>query len=389
MEGNVTGTWQSVEVGLASNSPDRLYVALEDSAGQVKDVAHPDPNAVLLNTWQEWNIPLSDFSDAGVNLQSIKKMYIGVGDRDAPKLGGTGLMYIDDILLYRPRCVPDIIKPSGDFNNDCTVGYPDLEMLADSWLRIVWDPTGGHDGGGGILFGPTGDYIAIEDLFYSTPGRTGVSVSSWIRTNSGANQYIISFDRNEYYRLAINSQSAAGEGQVGWHVATDAGILDSGSVTRVDDDQWHHVVGVFDAGTATIYIDGIAEPSMTLGTTYGSGNTRYGFLCANSEAPAFDDPTPVAYPIQRLDDVRVYNYALSAADVTGLAQGTADPATGPILWYKLDETSGSVAADSSGNGYDGHLMFSWFETNLHDDTTIDFKDYAILADSWLDEMLWP
>jgi hypothetical protein len=27
--------------------------------------------------------------------------------------------------------------------------------------------------------------------------------------------------------------------------------------------------------------------------------------------------------------------------------------------------------------------------NLHEDTKIDFKDYAVLADHWLDEQLWP
>jgi hypothetical protein len=98
---------------------------------------------------------------------------------------------------------------------------------------------------------------------------------------------------------------------------------------------------------------------------------------------------PGGNPIQELDDIRVYGYALSAADVTGLTQGTADPPVGPILWYKLDETSGSLAADSSGNGYDGHLRSIWFEMNMHDDTVINFKDYALFVERWLDQILWP
>jgi hypothetical protein len=37
-----------------------------------------------------------------VNLQAIKKMVIGVGDRANPQLGGAGDLYIDDIGLRIP-----------------------------------------------------------------------------------------------------------------------------------------------------------------------------------------------------------------------------------------------------------------------------------------------
>ena len=387
--GNITGQWQAQDIGITSNLADQLYVAVEDSTGKSKVVNHQDPNIVLLDTWQEWNIDMKEFSNAGVNLKSIKKMFIGVGNRVNPQAGGTGTLYIDDIWLYRPRCVPTILKPEADFTNDCVVDYSDIQTLADNWLRIIWDTMGGHDGSGALLFGPSGDYVAIEDLHYAGTNYTEVSVCAWIRTNSEAAQYIVAFDRNEYYRLAINTNTPVTAGQVGWHVMTSTGQVDYGSVTRVDDDQWHHVVGVFDNGTLTIYIDGKTEPSATGGTTFGTGNIRYGFLGANSEATVFDGARGAGNPIQQLDDVRIYDYALSAADIAGLAQGTGQPATGPILWYKLDETSGNIAADSSGNGYDGDLVFSWFDMNMNDDSTINFKDYALVVDQWLDELLWP
>jgi hypothetical protein len=34
-------------------------------------------------------------------------------------------------------------------------------------------------------------------------------------------------------------------------------------------------------------------------------------------------------------------------------------------------------------------MFDWFDINLYEDGVIDFKDYAILAGTWLDELFWP
>jgi len=84
--------------GDEGNIPEGLYVAVEDSAGNIKVVSHSQPAALQAANWQQWNIPLTDF--AGVDLSSVKKIYIGVGNRAAPTSGGTGKLYIDDIRLY-------------------------------------------------------------------------------------------------------------------------------------------------------------------------------------------------------------------------------------------------------------------------------------------------
>ena len=102
--GNVTGSWQVTEVGVAqpSNAPGQLYVAIQDGTGRVKVVNHPDPQATVAVTWQQWSIPLQEFTSAGINLAGIKKMSIGVGDRSKPTPGGAGRLYIDDIAFGRP-----------------------------------------------------------------------------------------------------------------------------------------------------------------------------------------------------------------------------------------------------------------------------------------------
>ena len=43
-------------------------------------------------------------------------------------------MYVDDIRLYQPRCLPDLAKPPADFNGNCVVDYPDLQIMANEWL---------------------------------------------------------------------------------------------------------------------------------------------------------------------------------------------------------------------------------------------------------------
>ncbi len=100
---SVTGQWQSQDIGIESNIGEPMYVVLEDSTGSSAVVNNSDPAATAIGSWTEWNIPLTDFT--GVNLSSIKAMYIGVGDRTAPQAGSAGDLYVDDIGLKLPKPV--------------------------------------------------------------------------------------------------------------------------------------------------------------------------------------------------------------------------------------------------------------------------------------------
>jgi len=73
---------------------------VEDAAGKIAVAKNPDPAATTKTGWNQWQIPYSDL--AGVNLGRVVKLYIGVGDRNAPAAGGTGTVYIDDIGYGRP-----------------------------------------------------------------------------------------------------------------------------------------------------------------------------------------------------------------------------------------------------------------------------------------------
>jgi F5/8 type C domain len=89
--------------GKADNDPVAFYVAVEDTAGQIAVATHADGQIALTTDWQEWLIPFGEF--AGVNLSSVRAVYIGLGDRTNPSAGGTGLIFIDDIAVGHPASV--------------------------------------------------------------------------------------------------------------------------------------------------------------------------------------------------------------------------------------------------------------------------------------------
>jgi len=106
LTGNVTGTWEIAEIGATQpegNTPEPVYVALEDAGGNMAVVTHPDPILSARSGWTEWLIPYTDLG--GINLNSIRTIYIGVGDRDNPTAGGEGMIFIDDVGYGKPATV--------------------------------------------------------------------------------------------------------------------------------------------------------------------------------------------------------------------------------------------------------------------------------------------
>jgi regulation of enolase protein 1 (concanavalin A-like superfamily) len=95
-----TGQWQSQDIGVESNIGEQLYAVLQDDTGNSVIVNYLDPAATNITIWTPWSIPFSTFT--GVNLQSITKLTIGVGDRASTQPNGAGDLYIDDIRLYQP-----------------------------------------------------------------------------------------------------------------------------------------------------------------------------------------------------------------------------------------------------------------------------------------------
>jgi hypothetical protein len=84
--------------GDAANTAENLYVALNGNAV----VNNENPDAALRTSWTRWNIDLQAFTDQGVNLTNVTSITLGLGNKNNPVAGGSGMMYFDDIRLYAP-----------------------------------------------------------------------------------------------------------------------------------------------------------------------------------------------------------------------------------------------------------------------------------------------
>ena len=121
---------------------DRMYMALEDTAGHVGIVQNPNPNASNAVSWTTWYVGLNDSNFAGVNKQSVSSFDLGFGVRCTTALppgvfGGDGNVMFDNLRLYGQTCNPAYAKTNGlsaDLDGDCDVDVNDLDAFANDWL---------------------------------------------------------------------------------------------------------------------------------------------------------------------------------------------------------------------------------------------------------------
>ena len=86
--------------GDPANASEPMYVATANTRSTPAVIYHDDASATQTSTWTQWSIDLNAF--AGVDLTDVDKLSIGFGDKYNPQAGGSGLMFFDDIRLYRP-----------------------------------------------------------------------------------------------------------------------------------------------------------------------------------------------------------------------------------------------------------------------------------------------
>jgi len=115
---------------------------------------------------------------------------------------------------------------------------------------------------------------------------------------------------------------------------------------------WHHIAVVAFAGESHFYIDGAY-----VGTSDFRPTTDLGAIGNNYAAgQRFAD---------YVDDVAAWDEPLAPSQIQALYDGTATPSSLPAAsypaleaWWKLDETTGSQAADATGHGHTGNIQGS-------------------------------
>jgi len=220
----------------------------------------------------------------------------------------------------------------------------------------------GNGNNGTLEDGPTvaegqfGQALAFEDSRVAIPASDSLTadlfqgsftLSAWInpkRTGDTWQQIFRSMiaDDTSNDTLFINN-----DGRLSWRGriggAWAGGMCETASDV-VPADQWTHFAVVGDGMNFRIYVNGALSQESAFQTTDGTNATYY----------IGGDPTWIGESYSgMIDEVRIYDRALSSDEVSELAVKAVDPSL--VIYYSFDEV-GEIVADQSGKGHDGVVV---------------------------------
>lgn len=212
--------------------------------------------------------------------------------------------------------------------------------------------------GKALYFGGTNSsvstpYNSVFDL------TNNITLSAWYKKDvgSGTNKWLV-------HKATVNTSYAMFiEGGLKMRIEHPA--MQDCITTEPSEGVWHHVVSTYDGVNMKVYVDGVLK--QTCAAT-GSINLTGGGIEIGSFAST-------GYPFKGvIDEVRIYNRALSASEITTLykagsavlIKSAVSGKSGLVAYWPMNEGTGTQMGDSSGNKNNGSLInsFTWVTGKL-------------------------
>jgi|GEM_PF-5491042 len=203
----------------------------------------------------------------------------------------------------------------------------------------------------------TSDYIRAADHASLDFGTGDFTYSVWIKTTqdcTGNKVYIGQRNDASYPGVWLGCFGATDIPRFEPRDTNSVGVGVNGSAA-INDGQWHHLVGVKEGHSSAIvrlYVDGVLvnSGSASYTGTFNNGDAFPTHIGRFNVAPFY-------YADADIDDARIYNRALSAAEILAMYQSALPPIPADMAGHwKLDESGNTnIAVDATGTN-NGTLM---------------------------------
>lgn len=232
--------------------------------------------------------------------------------------------------------------------------------------------------GQALQFDGVNDNVFIPNPSADDFGTGPMSVSAWVKSASTTAFMEVADNKtagtnNAGFNLQIDN-TVGGSGGAFFRIANgsaQAAAADCGSTCEVEDNQWHHIVGVLERGVSNdilyLYFDGVLKVT-NAGVTAGWNISSSQDLILG----AYLNGTNLGNLDGSLDDVRLYNRSLSSDEVKQLyrlgvgkantssvtLQGSSLASGLAALWTFDGPDTISTITDKSGNSKNGYFIGS-------------------------------
>ncbi len=291
---------------LNNAAADQLYL-------KISDTRVPYEGDLVTPIWQQWNV---DLASLGIDLTAVSTLIIGV------ESSGSGVFYVDDVALY--RMAPPIVGPPAG-SDKSLVGHWTLDEITG---LTAADSSGyGNDGtlvamegtewtpglrDGALAFDGNGQYIDCDNPT-SLQLAANLTLSAWVKMEPD--------NQDAYMGIAgkMVANPYAGFGLVRHNtnvfrfwVANPSGadLAPATSDDTYTDTEWHHLVGVVNDNTSSLYVDGVKQFEEAPVNLTDTGDFAFvGKQYSNTDERYWNG---------LVDDVRIYYRVLSEQEISDL-----------------------------------------------------------------------
>lgn len=201
-----------------------------------------------------------------------------------------------------------------------------------------------RDMGTALRFDGVDDFVSFTPItvpFFSAQG----TFSCWVKRASAGDICLIGHDQTAFkFFIWQNTGRFVLETDTNNDAATS-------QVVNIDFD-YHHVVITGTLGAIKMYVDGVqistTDSTITNDVTFGRIGRASTSLPMNG----------------LLDEPRIWNRALTAAEIANMYFNNIVPRNGLVAEYLFNEASGSTALDTSGNGNNGTITGATYTTDV-------------------------
>ncbi|MFD2725639.1 choice-of-anchor D domain-containing protein [Hyunsoonleella rubra] len=207
---------------------------------------------------------------------------------------GSYLMFISDTNIFDPTADYRVMVPDGSGNLETDYDFNGTKYITFGYApQVIVERS--------VYFDGASDYVDMDDNL--DLNASSFTISAWIKRDVGAiNASIISkrdalFTEGYDFRINILGRLS---------FAINGGAATLTSSVAIPESKWHHVAVIYNSGTATLYIDGVADTSASSWPAPTATSRK--FLIAAADGY---DPNTTDYFAGNIDEVRVWDTALT------------------------------------------------------------------------------
>ncbi|MHC4587306.1 MAG: LamG domain-containing protein, partial [Planctomycetota bacterium] len=212
--------------------------------------------------------------------------------------------------------------------------------------------------GSALEFDGVNDYVSLSDNAVTT---TEFSICAWANHygpgggSDGISPILQQSDNStgdNHSVILFHSENTEGKA-VAYIRSSNGSVQKLTGCPRKDYNQWHYYTLTVGSNKLAYYVDAV-EVDSAANNQVGDYVTSIDFVDIGRHRYSQVDR---GFFNGLIDDVRIYNRALSAEEIQGLMHtrpDTDDPSL--VAYWDFDEGQGQVAGDSSGNGNDGTII---------------------------------